>query len=175
MTTVTRAVARPMLASIFFVGATHALRNADALAVKAAPVTDRLVPVLQRVAPAIPTDAATLVKANAVGQVAVATALATGRLPRLSAAALALSLVPTTVAGHAFWRETDDTQRAQQKLNFTKNVAVLGGLMLAGVDTEGKPGVAWRARRAAADARRQTRQLAREARREARLAAARIG
>jgi hypothetical protein len=52
---------------------------------------------------------------------------------------------------------------------------MLGGLMIASVDTEGRPGVAWRARRAAKDVRREARHLGRSARREAKLAAAQIG
>ena len=51
---------------------------------------------------------------------------------------------------------------------------MLGGLIIAGLDTEGRPGVAWRARRAAQDARREARHLAATARREARLAAAKV-
>ena len=39
----------------------------------------------------------------------------------------------------------DPQTKATQRLQFTKNTAILGGLLLAGVDTEGKPGVAWRA------------------------------
>ena len=50
----------------------------------------------------------------------------------------------------------------------------LGGLMIAGLDTEGRPGLAWRARRAAKDARREAKHLAASARREAKLAAAQI-
>jgi hypothetical protein len=42
------------------------------------------------------------------------------------------------------------------------------------VDTEGKPGVAWRARRAARDVRREAKVLARQARTEARLAKAHL-
>ena len=37
---------------------------------------------------------------------------------------------------------------------------MLGGLLIAAVDTEGKPGVAWRTRRAAKDVRREARHLA---------------
>ena len=70
------------------------------------------------------------------------------------------SLVPTTVAGHRFWEEKDPAQRKAQQLHFFKNVSTLGGLLLAAGDTEGKPGVAWRARRAAKDARREARHLA---------------
>jgi hypothetical protein len=51
---------------------------------------------------------------------------------------------------------------------------MLGGLLLAGVDTEGKPGVAWRARHAATDVRREARHLAKGARREAKLARAQL-
>jgi putative oxidoreductase len=51
---------------------------------------------------------------------------------------------------------------------------MLGGLIIAAVDTEGRPGVAWRARRAAKDARREASHLAATARREAKLAAAQI-
>ena len=88
---------------------------------------------------------------------------------------LAASLVPTTAAGHRFWEESDPAQRANQRIHFFKNVSMLGGLMIASVDTEGKPGVAWRARRAARDARREARHVAGTARREARLAAAKLG
>ncbi len=51
-----------------------------------------------------------------------------------------------------------------QRIHFFKNASMLGGLLLAAVDTEGKPGVAWRARRAASDVRREARQLAKDAR-----------
>lgn len=174
--TVSRLLARPMLASIFVVGSVNALRNAPALATKAAPVTERLVPILRKAAPTlpIPQDPATLVRLNAGVQLLAAGALATGRAPRLSAAVLAASMVPTTVAGHRFW-EVDDTQaRAQQQLHFFKNVSVLGGLVIAAGDTDGKPGVAWRARRVAKDARREAKHLAGSARREAKLAKAQL-
>jgi uncharacterized membrane protein YphA (DoxX/SURF4 family) len=88
---------------------------------------------------------------------------------------LAGSLVPTTLAGHAFWDEKDPAARKAQRLQFAKNSSVLGGLILAALDTEGKPGVAWRARRAARDVRRETGRLAHDARREAKLAAKSMG
>lgn len=172
--TVSRLLARPMLASIFVVGAATALKNPTASAEKAAPVTARLVPLIQKAGVPLPDDPETLVRLNAGVQIGAGLALATGRLPRLSAAVLAASMVPTTMAGHRFWEAQDPAQRGQQKLHFFKNVSVIGGLIIASGDTEGKPGVAWRARRAAKDARRGGRQLARDARREARLARARV-
>lgn len=171
--TVTRLIARPMLASIFVVGGVSALKHVDAHAAKAAKVTDKVVPLVQRAAP-LPSDAATLVRIHAVTQIAAAAALATGRVPRISAGVLAATLVPTTLAGHAFWEESDPDARKAQRLQFVKNTSILGGLLLAGVDTEGRPGLAWRARRAAADVSRESRRLARDAGREARLAKARL-
>ena len=51
---------------------------------------------------------------------------------------------------------------------------MLGGLIIAAGDTEGQPGVAWRTRRAAKDARREAKHLAATARREAALAKAKV-
>jgi putative oxidoreductase len=174
--TITRLLARPMLATIFVAGGVNALRNTEGHAAKAKKVTDKVVPAAQKAAPQvpIPTDPATLVRINAGAQILAAAALATGRAPRLSASVLAASLVPTTLAGHAFWNETDPQARNAQRLQFYKNTSVLGGLLLAAVDTEGRPGLAWRARRAAADVRRETRHVAKQARREAKLARAQL-
>jgi putative oxidoreductase len=174
--TVTRLIARPMLASMFVVGGLDSLRNAKEKADAAAVVTDRIVPLAERAAPQlpIPSDPATLVRINGAAQVAAGLLLATGKAPRLTSTVLAATLLPTTAAGHRFWEVEDPAQRAGQKVHFFKNVSMLGGLMIAAVDTEGRPGVAWRARRAARDARREARHLAATARREARLAAAQI-
>jgi uncharacterized membrane protein YphA (DoxX/SURF4 family) len=80
----------------------------------------------------LPVDADTkeLVRLNGAVQVIAGGLLAVGRMPRLSAAALAGSLVPTTLAGHRFWEEKDESARAGQRIHFLKNVAMLGGLVL---------------------------------------------
>ena len=169
-----RLLARPMLASMFIVGGLDSVRNAQSKAETARPVTEKLVPLLQRGVPQLPSDPATLVRINGGLQVAAGAALATGRFPRLSAAVLAATLVPTTAAGHRFWEQQDPGQRAQQRVHFFKNVSMLGGLVIAAGDTEGQPGVVWRTRRAAKDARREARHIARTARREAALAKAKV-
>lgn len=175
--TALRLIARPMLASVFFLGAADALKNAPTLGTKASRVTDKIVPLAQRAVPGapIPTDPVTLVRINAGVQIVAAAALATGRAPRISSTVLAASLLPTTVAGHAFWRESDATAKRTQRLNFFKGISLVGGLLIAGVDTEGKPGVAWRAQRAARDVRREAKTLARQAHSEARVAKAHLG
>jgi uncharacterized membrane protein YphA (DoxX/SURF4 family) len=172
--TVSRLVARPMLASMFLVGAVSALKNTEATAARAKTVTDKVVPAIKKAGIPLPEDPATLVRLNAGVQVAAALGLATGRAPRLSAAVLAASLVPTTAAGHRYWEVQDPTQKTQQKLHFFKNVSMLGGLIIAAGDTDGKPGVAWRTRRAAKDTRREAKHLAASARREAKLLKAKV-
>jgi uncharacterized membrane protein YphA (DoxX/SURF4 family) len=160
--TASRLIARPLLASIFVAGPVNALKNTESHAAKAKPVADRIVPVAQkagqRVGVPVPTDAKTWVRINAAVQLAAALGLATGRAPRLSSVVLAGSLVPTTLAGHRFWEETDPAAKTQQRVQFFKNLSLLGGLVIAAGDTNGKPGVAWRARHAAKDARRAARQ-----------------
>lgn len=171
-----RTIARPMLASMFLVGGVNALRNPDRLAVRAKPVLDRVVPLIEKFAPQlpIPRDHETLVRLNGAVHVGAGVALATGRAPRVASVALAASLVPTTFGGHRFWEEQDPMARTQQRMNFFKNVSMLGGLLIAAGDTDGKPGVAWRARRVAKDARREAKHLAATARREAKLAKAQL-
>ena len=174
--TVSRMIARPLLASMFVVGGVNALRNASDYAIKAKEVTDRLVPLAKRALPQapIPEDPATLVRINAAVHIGAGAALATGHFPRLASTALAATLVPTTLAGYQFWNESDPAEKANSRIHFLKNLSMLGGLMLAAVDTEGRPGVAWRTRRAARDVRREAGHLKASARREAKLAAAQL-
>ena len=175
-----RTLARPMIAAMFVTGGVHALRNTEEFAERAKPAADKLVPQADIVAltcaltPEIPEDTATLVRINAGVQVVAAAALATGRFPRLSAAALAGSLVPTTLASHSFWEISDPEEKDKQKLHFFKNLAILGGLVIAAGDTDGKPNVASRARAAARQGRRDAGVAARAARREAKLAKANL-
>lgn len=56
-------------------------------------------------------------------------ALVAGVAPRLMAAVLAGLLVPTTLAGHPFWQESEAGPRAQQRIQFLKNACMLGGLV----------------------------------------------
>ncbi len=101
----------------------------------------------------LPNETDQLVKINAAVQVLAGALLGLGRCPRLAATALAGSLVPTTLAAHRFWEEQDPAQRAQQQIHFMKNLGLLGGLLLAAVDSEGAPSLRWRAKRALRKAR----------------------
>jgi uncharacterized membrane protein YphA (DoxX/SURF4 family) len=142
----------------------NALRNTDRLAQRAEPVADRILPTVER-AISVPFDLDTkqLVRINGAVQVVGGAMLATGRLPRLAALALATSLVPTTIAGHRFWEESDPLQRSNQRIHFLKNLSMIGGMLLASMDTEGSPSLAWRARRQANQARKQAAKVAKQA------------
>lgn len=144
----TSRIARPLLAAVFVNSGIDTLRNPGprvAMAESLPPEVTESLPV---------DDTEQLVKCNAGVQVVAGLLLALGRFPRLAAAALAGSLVPTTLAGHSFWEEDDPAARAQQQTQFLKNVGILGGLVLAMFDTEGEPSVAWRTKKAAERARR---------------------
>jgi putative oxidoreductase len=145
---ITRRLARPLLAAVFITGGIETLRHPEPRVAKAKSVAP---PVGQALG--LTQDTEQLVKINAAVQIAGGVLLSIGRLPRLAAAVLAGSLVPTTIAGHRFWEETDEQRRAQQQIHFIKNLGLLGGLILAAFDTEGSPSVAWRAKRAAGRAK----------------------
>ena len=149
--TLVRRLARPMLSTMFVSGGVNALRSVDDHVQMAEPQIDQLQPAAEKAMEPLPFNLTErqLVQLNGAVQLVGGLMLATGRFPRLSALALAGSLVPTTWAGHRFWEESDPTQKANQQIHFFKNVSMLGGLLLASVDTEGRPSVAWRAKRAA--------------------------
>jgi len=92
--TVIRLLARPMLASMFVVGGIDSLTHASGKVPKAGKVTDQVPTLAEKIAPGlpVPTDPATLVRINGGVQVVAGLALATGRMPRISALVLAASL-----------------------------------------------------------------------------------
>jgi putative oxidoreductase len=139
----TRRIARPLLASIFVAGGFDAVRNPEEKVPKAKAVTDPLRD--QTAMGALDTE--TVVRINGFVQIVGGILLATGRFRRPACVFLMGSLVPTTYAGHRFWEEKDETVRAQQRMHFLKNLGLLGGLILAAVDTEGAPSLTWRTKR----------------------------
>ncbi|MGY0488438.1 DoxX family protein [Streptomyces sp. WG-D5] len=148
-----------MLASVFVAGGLSTLRAPERVAPAAEPVA---VPVANRV-PQLPEEPEQLVRINGAVHVGAGLLLATGIAPRLAALALAGTLVPTTLAGHAWWKEKDPERRAEQRNHFLKNVSLMGGLLIAAADTHGKPSVAYRARGAAASGRGSARRARRNA------------
>ena len=157
-----------MLASMFIIGGFDALRHPSSKV----PAAEGVAMSISGHVPYLPDDPEQLVQINAAAQVGAGALLALGRFPRLSSTVLAGSIIPTTLAGHRFWEIKDDpAKRAQQRIHFFKNLGLLGGLMLAAVDTEGRPGLAWRAQHAGHHVVDTSRHARKVARLEAKLAA----
>jgi uncharacterized membrane protein YphA (DoxX/SURF4 family) len=137
-----RRIARPLLASIFITEGLDAIRHPDpantALATPGQPHDGSPLP---------REDTIPLVRLNGAVQVGGGVLLAMGKVPRLASLALIASIVPTTYAGHRFWEEPDADARNQQKMQLLKNLGLLGGLIFSAADTDGAPSVGWRTRR----------------------------
>ncbi|PWW21789.1 putative membrane protein YphA (DoxX/SURF4 family) [Geodermatophilus normandii] len=145
-----RRIARPLLASSFIYGGIDTLRNPQTRVPGARPVVEQITKTADEQLPVqVPRDVEQWVRIDAGIKVGAGSLFALGKLPRLSALALAASVVPTTLAGHRFWEHEDPEERFGQLSNFLKNAGLLGGLLIAAVDTEGRPSVGYRAKRAA--------------------------
>jgi putative oxidoreductase len=154
-----RRIARVLLASTFVAGGVDGLLKPG----RRVPRADDLVDQAKGTVAAIEgMSTEDLVRINGGIQVGAGALLALDRMPRLSSVALAGSLVTETAALHRFWEAPEDQKREQQTL-FFKNLSLLGGLIIAAVDTEGRPGFGWRARHRADHAGKAARRRKREA------------
>jgi uncharacterized membrane protein YphA (DoxX/SURF4 family) len=138
-----------MLAAVFIGQGVDALRNPKLAAQAAAPAVDGLSALPDPVGSAIPSDPEKFAQINAAVQIGGGLLLATGRLPRLASAALALTVVPANLGAHMFWTESDPELKARQRRDLLTDVSLLGGLIIASADTAGKPSLGWRGRKAA--------------------------
>jgi putative oxidoreductase len=139
-----REFARPMLASIFVLQGLANFQNPAGVS----PLAESVVGPLREQLPTMPAETEQVVRVNGAIQAAAGALLGLGVLPRLAALVVAGSLVPTTIAGHRFWSYEDPQERASQRIQFLKNAAMLGGLLLAVADTNGNPSLSWRRRHA---------------------------
>ena len=121
-------------------GSTYVLLGFDALREPGGRV-DQAAPLLATIRKQVPlpADDELVVRGNAAVQVAAGALLMLGRAPRLSALALAGSLVPTTLAGHPYWSLENPAARKMQRIQFHKNMAMIGGLLFAVLDSKDRP------------------------------------
>jgi len=149
-----------MLASIFVVDGVRHLISPEAKVEMARPVLDKVGPMLEKLDPRIPTDPRTIVRAKAAADVAAGLALATGHFTRPAAALLAAGLAPTAAL-----------DRRDMPTSLLKNLGLLGGLLLAAADTEGRPSIRYRTTHAVDRSQRAVKRAAKAAKREAKIAA----
>lgn len=147
-----RRVARTLLAGTFVANGAAGLLAPRSRVLAAESLADKARETLpEQAAERVPDNPSTLLTVNSVIQVVGGITLATGRLPRLSALALSATVPPRAVVEKDFWAEKDPAIRAVKRSAFFQDLAVLGGLLITVVDTDGKPSPGRRARAEAHD------------------------
>ena len=146
-----RFLARPMLASSFVLAGMDKLRMRMTLRHSCPPAAPR--------GRALPFQTNEKVLARVIGgtQVGAGVLLGPRQVARLAATVLA---VISALNGYVEWRSADTSSkeaRDARRKQLLKNVSLTGGVLLASVDTAGKPSLAWRAGHLAADARKERR------------------
>ncbi|NNH70628.1 DoxX family membrane protein [Nocardia uniformis] len=147
-----RRLARPLLASAFVVDGVDTLMHPEHRVEAASTLLRRAGQTPGEPGTNKAADPALLVRVNAGAQVASGVLLALGRAPRAAALVLAATVIPAAVTEQDFWAEKDPERKTAKRAAFLKDVSLLGGLLIASADTEGKPSLGWRGRRAARNA-----------------------
>lgn len=140
---VLRFAARTMLASYFVINGLKAVRTPAAFADEAGPIVEKVVPSVRRLLPDeaasfLPTDTTGVARVLGAAQIAGGLSLATGIGRRIGAALLAVTMLPRVATNNPLKAAGDDRAR------LSADVALLGGVALAAMDTEGQPNLAWR-------------------------------
>lgn len=118
-----RAVAHALLAGIFVVGRWGALSKPAGCPNKVAAVGI--------------TQPELAVALNAVVMVGAGRLLGLSTHPKVAATLLIGSMIPTTVVGHAFWKEEPGPGREHHVVQLLKNLGLIGGLLLVLTEKEG--------------------------------------
>jgi putative oxidoreductase len=134
-----RRAARAALAASFISGGIDQIRNPQPKAGPASPIAK---PIADRV-PQLPNDPESLVKLDGAIKVVGGLGMVFGPFARPAALLLAGSMVPTTLAAHRFWETTDPDQKVSDRVEFFKNVSLVGGLLVTALDTGGRPSIPW--------------------------------
>jgi uncharacterized membrane protein YphA (DoxX/SURF4 family) len=128
---VIRRLARPLLGAAFISSGIEALQGIDRRANRAESYGA--------------SQPVTVSRTLAGTQIAGGVLLAINRMPRLSALVLALTVVPEAITGHDFWTEKDADTKQSQRALFARDLGLLGGLLVAAVETGGRESVPHRA------------------------------
>lgn len=164
---VVRLLARPLLATGFIAAGVDRLRDADQTA-------EQLRPTLNRVGSLVPAAASLtanpqlVAKVLGVTQMGAGALLALGKLPRLSGLLLTGTAVLNAVVEYKNAETDTADERKARRAGLLKNLSLIGAVLLVAVDTDGRPGLAWRAGHLADDTRRSVSSLGKDAGRKTR-------
>lgn len=161
---IVRLIARPLLATGFVAVGVERLRNVEATA-------EQLTPTLSRLGSTVPSAAAAasnpVLVARVLGytQVGAATLLGMGKFTRLSSLLLAGTAALNSVVEYRNAEASTASERKERRNQLLKNLSLIGGVLLSAVDTNGRPGLAWRANHLASGTGRKTRAVSKSVRR----------
>lgn len=150
-----RRLARPLLASKFVLDGVDAIKNPGPHKVLA----DTVYPITSKVPQLATKDADTLVRIHGGIQIGAGVLLGLNKLPRLSALTLAATMVPVAMADKSSGGKDLDARR-----RLAEDASTVGALLLAAADTEGRPGLGWRAQHRVEHTAAATRRTRRQAR-----------
>jgi uncharacterized membrane protein YphA (DoxX/SURF4 family) len=163
-----RNLARALIGAVYVQQGIEILRHPHDPADAAKPAVARLA-----ASTPLPDDPVVVVRASGIAMAAGGLGLATNTAPRLSAALLSVVTALLTFARHPVGTLRLSTLRGPEGTRLLTDLGMLGAVILAALDTEGRPGLTYRAQkgseRAARGARRRARSARRSARREARI------
>jgi len=148
-----------MLASVFILDGVSVLRNPADRASAVAPAVERIEKTANKAASAkagsaesakpVPAPAPkTAVRVLAGVKIGAGALFAIGKAPRLSAAVLAASHAPNIVARFSDTPGGAAAHGGNKAVGVATDAALLGALFIAAEDTQGKPGLRWRAQAA---------------------------
>jgi uncharacterized membrane protein YphA (DoxX/SURF4 family) len=165
--TIVRRLARPLLAASFVQEGLDAVLHPGMRSERARPLVDAVAKPL-----GLPNDPELLIRANGAVMIGAGALFALGRMPRLTGLALAATLAPGIYLHVVSLRtEKDGERRASERDDLLRDLGRFGGALLAAVDTQGRPGLAWRSKHAAEHLNASAHRTKRAARREAKRAA----
>lgn len=137
-----------MLASYFVVNGAKQAINPKPMVAGAEPIADKMVPLVKSVAPAqvagfIPNSTETLVRLDGALMALGGLGLGTGLGRRFGAGLVAAGMLPHVVASNP--KAANGLDKEASRAVLVRNLALLGGAMVASQDTQGRPSLGWRA------------------------------
>ena len=159
---IVRLLARPLLATGFIAAGTDRLRDSGQTAQQLRPTLDRVGRMVPSVAP-VTGNPQLVAKALGATQVGAGALLAFGKLPRLSGLLLTGTAVLNAVVEYKNAETDTSEERKARRVALLKNLSLIGAVLLVAVDTNGRPGLAWRAGHLADDTRRSVASLGKDA------------